>query len=821
MTLQDACNQTGVQRREVPADGLWHNVPVLDKPGSKTDGRIKLFADNTGGIIKKRGGSEGEVTLLFWFDDTPAQLTSEERARRWNVQAAHEKTLKATRAKAAKLAADVYKAAEKKPQDVYFSRKQVVPTETIRYMRLDELRSWLKYHPKADGKKFTGEWIAIIPISDGKKILSIEMIDDTGLKAGLAGGQKKSGFWSTDRLPKGDGSGVKIGIGEGVATVLSYRMAAPGDIGIAALSCGNLFEITNYFRQRYPLAEIIILADLGNGEQKAVEAAESIGAPVYQPTLPAASEGTDCNDVHVELGLDELTRQLAAVATPEAVNTPYILPTDVQTETTPIFTPSPTKENPAQAKYEGRENQPEESEKEILARLVKMTPLQYDRCHKEYATILGVRPATLDKVIAALRKDEKGGKEIFEEVEPWPEPIDPPVLLHEIEKTIRRFIACNREVAQAAALWIAFTWFLDVVHVAPLAIITAPEKRCGKTQFLNLLAKMAFRSISASGISPAALFRAIELWSPTLFLDESDAFLKENEELRGLLNSGHTRDTAFTIRVVGDNHTVTRFKTWGAKALAGIGHVADTLLDRAIILELRRKLPHEQVDRIRHAEPGLFDDIKAKLARFTEDYRDKVRHARPPLPESLNDRAQDNWEPLLAIAMVAGGDWLQIGTAAALKISGSEEITQTIGTELLANIKEIFEEKKIDRISTTDLIKALCADEEWIWATYNRGFPIKPRQLANRLKGFDVHSKSIRIDYAVSKGYGKEQFTEAFNRYTLTTSILSVTELQTNIEAASQVFGSVTKELQADSIGYKVTDCLISEEVAALLPYPD
>lgn len=107
--------------------------------------------------------------------------------------------------------------------------------------------------------------------------------------------------------------------------------------------------------------------------------------------------------------------------------------------------------------------------------------------------------------------------------------------------------------------------------------------------------------------------------------------MKENEELRGVMNSGHTRDSAYVIRTVGDNFTPTKFSTWGAKALAGIGHVADTLMDRAVILKLRRKLPHEMVNRIRDAEPGLFDELRSKLARLAEDYSEKVRQARTPL----------------------------------------------------------------------------------------------------------------------------------------------------------------------------------------------
>ena len=105
--------------------------------------------------------------------------------------------------------------------------------------------------------------------------------------------------------------------------------------------------------------------------------------------------------------------------------------------------------------------------------------------------------------------------------------------------------------------------------------------------------------------------------------------MRENEELRGIINCGHTRDSAKIIRVVGDDFTPTEFHVWGAKALAGIGHLSDTLMDRAVVLELRRKLADEKIERLRHAEPNLFKTLTAKLARFPQDYAEEMQQARP------------------------------------------------------------------------------------------------------------------------------------------------------------------------------------------------
>jgi len=53
------------------------------------------------------------------------------------------------------------------------------------------------------------------------------------------------------------------------------------------------------------------------------------------------------------------------------------------------------------------------------------------------------------------------------------------------------------------------------------------------------------------------------------------------------------------------------------KAISGIGKLSETLMDRAAVLELRRKLPTETIERLLYAELGLFDRLASKLARLT------------------------------------------------------------------------------------------------------------------------------------------------------------------------------------------------------------
>jgi hypothetical protein len=224
----------------------------------------------------------------------------------------------------------------------------------------------------------------------------------------------------------------------------------------------------------------------------------------------------------------------------------------------------------------------------LLKSIRQKTPAKWARIRQEAKETHKVSLADLDKLTAG--KGESGGG-MFEDVEPWPEPVDGARLLDAIFTLAGKHVIADPATLHVAALWIVMTWLMDVVGVAPIANITAPEKGCGKTALLSFIGKLAYRPLQVSNIAPAALFRSIEAWSPTLLIDEVDSFLRDNEEARGILDAGFTQDSAFVVRCVGDDHTPTKFSVWGAKALCGIGKLADTLADRSIPLRMRRKLP--------------------------------------------------------------------------------------------------------------------------------------------------------------------------------------------------------------------------------------
>ncbi|HHP0278007.1 DUF3631 domain-containing protein [Acinetobacter baumannii] len=400
-----------------------------------------------------------------------------------------------------------------------------------------------------------------------------------------------------------------------------------------------------------------------------------------------------------------------------------------------------------------------------IKKLSKLTAIEYELKRESEAKRLGMRASKLDEFVKTYHKIDQYEDNFFEDVDAWPEPVDGSALLDELEKTIKKYIVAEPCIYTAASLWIVFSWCIDAMKIAPIACITAPEKRCGKSQFLHLIGCLVRRPQTVVNITTASLFRMIAEYTPTVLIDEADTFIKNNEELRGLLNGGYDRQSSYVVRLVGDEHKLKRFNVWGAKALSGIGHLPDTLKDRSILLELRRKKREEKVERLRRAPEEVFRRLRQKLYRWSLDNIEELKQAKPTLPNELNDRAQDNWESLLAIADCVNEKWGEKARKCAILMNSSDQDPQSVGEALLADIKRNFDERAVDRMSTEDLIEGLCHDLESRWRTYDYGKWISPRQLANRLKAFRIKPCTIRTKKGTCKGYMREDFTDAFSSY--------------------------------------------------------
>ena len=191
----------------------------------------------------------------------------------------------------------------------------------------------------------------------------------------------------------------------------------------------------------------------------------------------------------------------------------------------------------------------------------------------------------------------------------------------ELVAIIKKHIVTEDHCRIAIALWIILSYLIDQVDIMPLLGIVSPEKRCGKTRLLSLLLKLVRRPVPGVLLTGPTVYRAIEKWHPTLLVDEADGVLKDsrghdNLELRSVINSGHTRDMAYVPRCVGEAHDVQNLSTWAPKAIALIGRMPDSMMDRAIAIGLKRKTKTETVARIRETPAKVFDELRSKIVRL-------------------------------------------------------------------------------------------------------------------------------------------------------------------------------------------------------------
>lgn len=380
----------------------------------------------------------------------------------------------------------------------------------------------------------------------------------------------------------------------------------------------------------------------------------------------------------------------------------------------------------------------------------------------------------VDAALPPPPKDEgapsqlQGRAVALDDPEPWPEPVDGAALLDELAATFRRFVALPEGADTALALWVIHAHAHDAAEVSPILALTSATPRCGKSTTLAIVGALVPRPLPAASISAAVLFRAVELYRPTLLIDEADTLrLGDRDDMRGLLNAGHTRASAYAIRAVGDDHEPRVFRVWAPKAVALIGRLPDTLADRSVIIPLRRRAPGETVERLRIGRIMTeLEPLRRKAARWAQDQAAVLADADPDVPAELHDRAADNWRPLIAIADAAGGDWPERARRAARILSGAADpADEGPAVQLLADLRALFDARGVDRLASAEIVDALAKMEDRPWPEWKAGRPITARQLARLLAPFGIRPTKIRFGDATSQGYSLEAFEDAFRRY--------------------------------------------------------
>jgi putative DNA primase/helicase len=412
-----------------------------------------------------------------------------------------------------------------------------------------------------------------------------------------------------------------------------------------------------------------------------------------------------------------------------------------------------------------------EMDEVIVEAAARLAAFDYDRRKADIAELLGgIGKRTLDHSVKQARHigDEPHAEPPstpFSGEEPWPEPVDGKDLVERIQKVIQSHVILTRQQALAIALWILMSYTHKAFRVCPRLLVSSPEKRCGKTTLLETIQAMCCRGLAVANISAAALFRALAAWVPTLLIDEADTFLNSNDELRGILNSGHTKATAYVIRTVGDDHQPMHFSTFAPIAIGMIKRPPETLLDRSIVIGLQRKLGADYVTPLPLEAEAEYQPIRQQCRRWVEDNVDDLHADRELTPADIdNDRARDNWTPLMAIAKQCG--LLDEAQAACRELTLTEDASLTV--DLLADIQQIFREEGKDKLPSKTVVKKLLAMEERPWSEYANGRPLTQNKLADLLSAFGVRTVQARDGAKVLRHYHLTDLQPLFDRYLAT-----------------------------------------------------
>lgn len=431
---------------------------------------------------------------------------------------------------------------------------------------------------------------------------------------------------------------------------------------------------------------------------------------------------------------------------------------------------------------------------ETIARLAKLSPLDYDRVRQAEAERLGARVTTLDTAVERARprdnaNDGRQGEALtFERPAPWDHAVDGEALYDELEATFTRYLALPKGAAPALALWTLHTYVFDRFAITPRLAVVSAEKGSGKTTVLRLLEHLACKTLLAAHVTPAALFRTLAIAQPTLLIDEADTFMNGNSELRGIINSGHGNDGRL-IRNVGDDHEPRKFSTWGPVAIAAIGDLPDTIMDRALVIPMRRRRSDEPVERFRLDRTSALTPLARQCERLAQDTLHKAAALDPACPDWMPDRAADNWRILFAIADTIGERIAAKARAAARALTPTTA-APTDGTMLLEDIRREFNDRATDRIASAELVAALTKREDRPWPEWKHGQPLTTRQLAKLLAPFGVAPTQAREGGRVIRCYDLKDLEDTFARYLPS---LSATAVQARQTAALTLISSATR----------------------------
>jgi hypothetical protein len=400
-----------------------------------------------------------------------------------------------------------------------------------------------------------------------------------------------------------------------------------------------------------------------------------------------------------------------------------------------------------------------------VARLAQLSARDYEQERRQVARKLGFRTGKLDDEVELERARQRTKRKV-----PPPNPTQPApngvAVLALTRDYLRKYVAYPNPHALAAhTLLVAHTHLLEAFDSTPRGAFLSPFPGSGKTRALEVTGPLVCRLVSTVNPSANYLFRKAgdPEGPPTVLFDEIDTFFgakaREHEEHRGFINAGHRKGATYgRCRVVGNSVETEDSPVYAAVMMAGLGWLPDTILSRSVVIRMQKRLESEKVAQFR-GRTSIPEGraIGEQLAAWARSVFDDAAAARPEMPEGVEDRAADVWEPLLVVADLAGGEWPKLAREAAVAfVKADSQTPPSTKFRLLRDSRQVFWEKlrtvaetRPKGLITDALMDALYNLDDSPWRSINKGSngarePFTTMELAKHMFDLGVEPTHLR-----------------------------------------------------------------------------
>jgi|TARA_B100000315_G_scaffold221841_1_gene225500 hypothetical protein len=350
-------------------------------------------------------------------------------------------------------------------------------------------------------------------------------------------------------------------------------------------------------------------------------------------------------------------------------------------------------------------------------------------------------------------------------------------IVDEVENLIKAYVFCSERDRTLMTLWSfhanVFGWF----RFTPRLGFTAGTENCGKSQALKVCRFLTNNSFFQADASSASFFTLTQQGDKAVFVDEMPDLLGgDRTNLVTALKTGcEEGGVATRIELHNGRRRPMIFSTHSAVAFSGVG--VDGMFDRQLYsrtlwIHMQPAYRAEQPEPFyqNDSEPN-FREVTSKMLKWLHENETKIKgFDRSNMPDYLYNRDRDKWEPLYAIASVAGEKWLERVRDISLEVKDDEVLTDE--TKLLKAIQDIYHDwneysrgaERDTKTTPAELCRLLCMWEDedgWRpYANFNKVYheedkTIKSEQLTKRLRSFKLKTEGHRssIDKDRTRGY--------------------------------------------------------------------